>query len=225
MDDWDADEPRFAHSRGAQPDARPDETQYFWPAWLWPLLAWPPLAAWHARFVRDLPVMDPEALARAHLSPAAPEALAWIATALVLVAALVEAGFYGMLWAARGRRLPILAAAVAVVQAGALELAALDLIDAAGPAPAAWVSWLTGARVLVPHGAVAGAAGTAFGSIGIFTLARCAIFAGLQSGLVRCRWREAFALTCGTWMVSHVALWWLLELFLGRSMFTDLISR
>lgn len=218
MDDWDADEPRFARSR----DAQADEAQHFWPAWLWPLLVWPPLAAWHARFLRDLPAIDPATLARAHLSAGG---LAWIATAFMLVAALVEAGFYGMLWAARGRRLPFLAAAVAVVQAGVLELAALDLIDAAGSAPAAWASWLAGPRAVVPHGAVAGAATMAFGSIGIFTLARFTIFAGLQAGLVRCRWREAFALTCGTWMVSHVALWWLLELFAGRSRFQDFIPR
>jgi hypothetical protein len=215
MDDWDADEPRFARL----PSAAWTPSASFWPAWLWPLLLWPPLAAWHARLVRDLPAADPATLARAHLTAGG---LAWIATTLVLVAALGEAGFYGMLWAARGRRLPILAAAVAVVQAGVLELGALDLIDAAGSHPGAWVMWLAGPRALVPHGAVAGAASMAFGSIGAFTLARCAIFAGLQSGLVRCRWREAFALTCGTWAVSHVALWWLLELFVGRSVFRGL---
>ena len=219
MEDWDADEPRFARPHV---EAQSGATKHFWPAWLWPLLLWPPLVAWHARFARDLPAMDPAALARAHLTAGA---LAWIATALVLVAALVEAGFYGMLWAARGRRLPLLAATVAVVQAGVIELAALDLIDASGTAPAAWVSWLAGPRVWASHGAVAGAAMMAFGSVGIFTLARSAIFAGLQSGLVRCRWREAFAMVCGTWLVSHAALWWLLELFLGRSVFQNLVPK
>lgn len=218
MDDWDADEPRYA---GTAVDAHTPPAS-FWPAWLWPLLVWLPLGAWHARFVRDLPAADPEALARAGLTSSA---LAWIATALVLVAALVEAGFYGMLWAARGRRLPIFAAAVAVVLVSGFELAALDLIDAAGPAPAAWVAWLSGLRAQLPRGAVAGAVTTAFGSIGLFTLARCAMLAGLQSSLTGCRWREAFALICGTWIMSHVALWWLLELLAGRSSFQDFIPR
>lgn len=216
MDDWDADEPRFALSRGVALGT----TRNFWPVWLWPLLVWPPLAAWHARFMRDLPAIDPAALSRAHL---APDTLAWIATVLVIVAALVETLFYGMLWATRDRRLPVLAGMVAVVQAGVLELAALDLIEAAGRK--AWVSWLAGPRAPAPHGAVAGPVMMAFGSIGVLTLARCAVFAGLQAGLVRCRWREAFAITGGTWLVSHVALWWLLELFLGRSMFSDLIPK
>ena len=129
-----------------------------------------------------------------------------------------------MLWAARGRRLPIVAAAVAVVLVSGLELAALDLIEAAAPQPGPWATLLAGPRALVPHGTHAGAAMMAFGSIGIFTLARCAILAGLQAGLVRCRWREAFALVGAVWIVSHVALWWLLELFMGRSMFQGLIS-
>jgi hypothetical protein len=218
MDDWDADEPRYARAL----DAVRTPAANFWPAWLWPLLVWLPLDAWHTRFVRDLPPVDPEALARAHL-PAG--SLAWFATALVLVAALAEAGCYGMLWAARGRRQPVFATTVAVVQTGALELAALDLIEAAGRTPGTLAILLAGPRALVPQGAVAGAAMVAFGSVGLLTLGRCAAFAGLQSGLVGCRWRAAFAMVCGTWLVSHVAQWWLLELFVGPSMFQDSVLK
>jgi hypothetical protein len=205
MDDWDTDEPRPQDARG------------FWPAWSWPLLVWLPLDAWHSRFLHDMPPVDAATLARVHLSAGA---LPWLATASVALLALAEAGFYGMLWAARGRRLPLLATAVAVIQSGVAELLAFTLLDrshgGSGGALAA-VATLAGARAFVPHGAAASAAMVAFGGAGLLALARCALFAGMQSCLVRCRWREAFAITCGAWLVSHVAQWWLLELVTGRS--------
>lgn len=204
LDDWDVDETRVREARR------------FWPWWMWPVLLWLPLDAWRERFLREAPGVDPAALGRAGL---APETLAWLAAAFVLVAALAEAGFYGMLWASRGRRLPLLAAAVAVVQAGVLELLALRLLDLAGRPAAPWAAWLAGPRALAPHGAATGAFAAAFGGAGAMALARLALLAGLQANLVRCRWREAFALVCGAWLASHVAQWWLLELFQGRSIF------
>ena len=204
LDDWDMDEPL------------PREAGLFWPAWFWPLLVWLPLDGWHERFARDLPPIDPAVLARAHLTPGA---LAWFATAMVAALALAEAGFYGMLWAARGRRLPLVAAAVAVMQAGVLDLVALRVLDLARGTAEPWAALLAGARALSPRDTAAGPLWVAFGSAGALSLGRCALFAGLQSSLVRCRWREAFAQTCGVWVVSHVGLWWLVELFVGRSIF------
>ncbi len=193
-------------------DARHDERPLVWPAWLWPLLAWVPLEQWHARFARELPALGGAALAGA---PASPAALAGIATGVVVAFALAEAGFYGMLWAARGRRLPFWATTVAVLQAGLFELAALQLLDA-HPAPApAWVAWLAGVRALGVRSAFA----VALGGAGLLALARGALFAGLQAGLVRRPWREAFALVIAGWVASHVAAWWLAELFRGRSFF------
>jgi hypothetical protein len=201
MDDWDAEEPR------------PAETRAFWPAWSWPLLLWLPLEAWYSRFTRDMPTVDAGTLARVHLSAAA---LPWLATATVVLLALAEAGFYGMLWAARGRRLPLLAAAVAIVQCGVAELLAFTLLERA-QGGAAVLGALVGARALVARGAAASPLMVAFGGAGLLALARCALFAGFQSRLVPCRWREAFTMTCGVWLASHVAQWWVLELVTGRS--------
>jgi hypothetical protein len=204
MDDWDVDEP-----------GRP-EAPAFWPAWSWPLLLWLPLEAWRSRFARDLPPVDADTLASVHLSQGA---LVWLATATVVVLALAEAGFYGMLWAARGRRLPLLATAVAVIQCGVAELLAFTLLERAqGAADGVRVALATvvGARVFVPHGTNTAAWTVAFGGAGLLALARCALFAGFQSRLVPCRWREAFAMTCGAWLASHLAQGWLLELVTGR---------
>ncbi len=198
------DRPGTAYDRKAAP--------LFWPAWLWPLLAWVPLAEWHERFAREIPRLDAVVLAGTR---AAPATLAWAATGLVVALALAEALFYGILWGARGRRLPVAAAAVAVLQAGLLELAALRLLGSF-PAPApAWVAALAGTRALGASGPLA----VAFGGAGLLALLRVALFAGLQAGLVRAGWREAFALTCGGWLASHLAGWWLLELAQGRSVF------
>jgi len=201
MDDWDAEEPASREARR------------FWPAWFWPVLVWLPLDAWHERFVRELPV-DPAVLERTRVPP---EALAAIATATVALAALAEAGVYGMLWAARGRRLPLAAAFVAVVQAGVCELVALRVLDFSRGAPVAWAAALAGARALAPDGRAGSALALAFGGAGLLSLARLALFAGFQARLAGGRFREAFALTCAVWLLSHVAQWWLLELFAGRS--------
>lgn len=202
LDDWDIDE------------VPPREGGAFWPAWWWPVLVWLPLDAWHERFARELPRFEPAVLERARLQP---EVIAWSASAFVLVAALAEAGFYGMLWAARGRRLPLVAATVAVLQAGVVELLALRVMELAGAG--AWAAVLAGARALSPRGAGASALATAFGGAGLLALVRCALFAGFQAGLVRGRFREAFALTCAVWLASHVAQWWLLELVVGHGAF------
>lgn len=203
MDDWD-EEP-----------TRAEETPRFWPVWFWPVLVWLPLDAWHARFVRDLPV-SATVLERTSITP---QALAWVATAAVALAALAEAALYGMLWAARGRRLPLAAAFVAVLQAGVLDLVALRVLELSGEGPSPWAAALAGARALWPADRAGSAAAVAFGGAGLLALARLAIFAGLQAGLVRCRFREAFALTCGVWLVSRVAQWWLVDLLAGRGIF------
>jgi len=203
---WDEVEER--NEDGGAPDARP----LFWPAWLWPLLAWVPLAEWHERFAREIPRLYAVVLAGTRVAPGT---LAWAATAFVVALALAEALLYGMLWRARGRRLPVAAAAVAVLQAGLLELAALRLLDALPAEAPAWAAALAGARALRPAGPLA----TAFGGAGLLALLRVALFAGLQAGLARASWREAFALTCAGWLASHVAWWWLIELAQGRSVF------
>lgn len=203
MDDWDA------------APAEPAEKPRFWPAWLWPVLAWLPLDAWHSRFARELPV-GAAVLERTSVTP---EALARVATAAVAAAALAEAALYGMLWAARGRRLPLAAAFVAVLQAGVLELVALRVLEFAGEGPSPWVAALAGVRALRTGGRAGSALAVAFGGAGLLALARLAIFAGLQASLVRCRFREAFALTCGVWLCSRVAQWWLVELLAGRGIF------
>jgi len=210
LEDWDVEEPP------------PRERPAFWPVWFWPVLVWMPLDAWHERLARDLPRLAPDALARGQLSP---EALAWLATAWVLVAALAEAGVYGMLWTARGARLPLAAATVAVVQTGVLELIALRVLDFGRAVPGPVAALLAGARALAPQGQAGAALAVAFGGAGLLALARCALFAAFQASLARRRWREAFAITCGVWLVSHVAQWWLLELFMGRSVFGSSITR
>lgn len=203
MDDWDAEAPG------------PADAPRFWPAWLWPVLVWLPLDAWHSRFARELPV----AAAVLERTSVAPEALAWVATAAVALAALAEAAFYRMLWAARGRRLPLAAACVAVLQAGVPDLVALRVLEMAGASPPPWTAALAGARALWASGRAGSALELAFGAAGLLALARLAIFAGLQASLVRCRFREAFALTCAVWLAWHVAQWWLAELLAGRGIF------
>lgn len=203
MDDWDAEA------------APAQEKPRFWPVWLWPVLAWLPLDAWHSRFASELPVAA-AALERTRVTP---ERMAWVATAAVAVAALAEAALYGMLWAARGRRLPLAAAFVAVLQAGVLDLVALRVLELAGDRPSPWAAALAGARALWPGGRAGSALAVAFGGAGLLALARLAVFAGLQASLVRCRFREAFALTCAVWLASRAAQWWLVELLAGRGIF------
>lgn len=205
MEDWDADE-------------RPEPAAATPPAWSWPLLLAGPLLLWHERFARDLPMPDPEVLARLHLSRAALLALATVSVPLF---ALAEAGVYGMLWAARGRRLPVLATAVAVVQCGVTELLALEVLDRARGAEGlalAGATALAGPRVLHAPGAAAGAVLLAFGGAGLFALARLALFAGMQARALPCRAREAFALVVGVWLASHLALAWGIDLLQGRSL-------
>ncbi len=203
LEDWDGEEPA------------PRKRVAFWPLWWWPVLLWLPLDGWHSRFARDLPRRLPAPDAHAWPSP---EVLAWVATAAVLLAALAEAGFYGMLWAARGRRLPIAAATVAVVQTGVLELLALQVLDAARHGAGPWVAALAGSRAFAPDGAAVGAIAIAFGGAGLLALARCALWAEFQSALTGSRFREAFALTCAVWFASHLAQWWLIELWVGSAL-------
>ena len=203
LDDWDVEPPR------REPETRA------WPAWSWPLLAWLPLDAWHARLARDMPAVDPEVLARVHLTRGG---LVALATASVALGALAEAGVYAMLWAARGRRLPLLASAVAVLQCSVTELLALDLLSHATREWTFVAALLAGPRATFAPGTASGALALAFGSAGLLALARCVLFAGFQSRFVACRFREAFALTCGLWFASHLAQGWALDLFQGRSL-------
>lgn len=183
--------------------------------WLWPILLYVPLAAWRQAFARELPGLFAGALPR----PVAPATLAGLGVAALVAASLAEAAFYGMLWAARGRTLPRLAAAFVILQLSLFELFACELLARTGPdsAPAPLVALLAGARVFWRGARAPSAFAAAFGSLGAFTLARAALFAALQAGALRVRAREAFAQVALVWLGSHVAWWWLLELARGRA--------
>ncbi len=180
------------------------------PEWVALLLLAGPLSAWHERIAHDL--------ARVPQAPAwlGTPACTWTLVAGVVAAALIEAGFYGMLWAARGHRLPLATSAWALLQLSMLDWFAFWLAERApaGAGSEAWRVVLLGARAL---GASHGAWAAVCGSLGALTLARMAGWAGAMAALVRRPWREAATLVAGVWIASHVAQGWLLELLRGRS--------
>jgi hypothetical protein len=184
------------------------------PAWAFPLLLPLPLAAWRALIAREI-ARAPDPAVDAWCPP---DVRAWFGAALALGAVLAETGVYGMLWAARGRRLPLAATALVLLQLSVLEPFAAALLErqGAGPAASAWLVALLGERARWgggPHGGFA----AAFGSFGVLVLVRIALAAWAQAAGVRRPWREAAALVGVVWLASHVALAWGLDLMWGRS--------
>ncbi len=183
------------------------------PWWAYPLLLPGPLLAWHDVIAHEL--------ARVPGAPGgfASPALAWAGVAVLAAGLLAETAFYGILWAARGRRLPFRASALVLLQLSMLEALASGILQwapATGPGFAAgWV--LAGPRLAWAGGAPGGFL-SAFGSCGVLTFVRIALWAWAQAEGVGRRWREA-AVTVGTvWLATHVAQGWLMELLRGRSM-------
>ena len=180
------------------------------PGWSWPLLVAGPAYAWYGAVSAEL-ARVPDA-GPAFASPA----LAWAGVAALVASLAAETLFYGMLWAARGTRLPLAPCALALLPISTLELLAASLArhaPAAGLARTACVA-LAGARVL---GAGEGGFACAFGSFGLVALVRMALWAWVQADAAGRRWRDAAPMVAAVWLASHVALGWIVELVRGRS--------
>jgi hypothetical protein len=182
------------------------------PWWAWPILLPGPLLAWHEVVAREL----------AQVPDAPPwfasPALAWAGVGALLAGLLVETAFYGMLWAARRLRLPFASSFLVLLQLSMLEAFATAILtwapgDGAGHAAALW---LAGARAAWAGGAPGGF-GSAFGSFGVLTLVRMALWAWAQAEGTGRRWREAAPMVAAVWLASHAALGWTMELIRGRS--------
>jgi hypothetical protein len=182
------------------------------PAWAIPLIAAGPVIAWRGTFASEF--------ARSASAPAwlASNAFIWACVTFTVAGVLVETGFYGMLWAARGRRLPFVATALVLLQLSMQEPVALWIREHGPTDPAAqiWRTLLIGARARWP-GAAPGGFAAAFGSCGALTVLRVALSAWTQSSGTGRPWREAMAVVAGVWFASHLALGWLLDLMWGRS--------
>jgi len=186
------------------------------PAWAWPLVLVVPLEAWREALAREIPRVMPGVQRHGAFAPGV---LVAIGLATVVLGALVEAAFYGMLWGARGLRLPLLATALVLVQVSISEPLALSLMLRVRPgsAHAAWLVPVVGARALWTEGQAPSAFAAAFGGAGGLAAARIAVTAGTQAGLVGRRAGEALAIVAASWLASHLAQWWLLELLQGRT--------
>jgi hypothetical protein len=168
--------------------------------------------AWHTLVADELASM-----------PGAPEwyaspALAWAGVALVLLGLVLETSFYAMLWSTRGARLRIVPCLLALLQLSMLEVVASLILHHSPPAGAGHVLavLLAGARASwdgVTPGGLAGA----FGSLGVLTLARIALWAWVQALATGRRWREAAAWIALVWVATHLAQGWSIELLRGRS--------
>ena len=186
------------------------------PAWAWPFLLFVPLQAWRDLLGREIPTLT--AGSHSGASPA-PGMLVAVGLAVVVLGALAEAAFYGMLWSARGLRLPMLASALVILQVSIAEPLAQSLMLRVPPGSAhrAWLVPIVGARALWPHGLAPNVFAAAFGGSGALAAARIMVTAGTQASLLGRRAREGLAMVAAGWLVSHVAQWWLLELLQGRS--------
>ncbi len=194
-----------------EPDRRPSPFATRAPWWAWPLLLPGPLLAWYE-------IVEGEAERSALASAFSPSATAWIALVGLSLAVVGESLVYGMLWSARGRRLPFATSVLVLLQLTLLDVLALALVESppdAGPGRAL-ACVLAGPRVAWGESGPGGMA-NAFGALGGLTLVRMAIWAWAQSEAVGRRWRDAAWMVASVWLVSHAALGVLAELARGRS--------
>ncbi|HTR96591.1 MAG TPA: hypothetical protein VMH61_01700 [Candidatus Acidoferrales bacterium] len=193
---------------------RPDESER-WTGRARAALAAPalllPVLVWHASLARELASGSLGVRAGA-----AADGAAWAGAIAALLSALAEAAVYGMLWAAFGRRLPFLALAVTALQLSMLEPAALwagALGGDPGDAPL-WKVMLFGTRA---SGAAVTGFAAAFRSLGALALARMAFWAWVLAAASGARWRSSATAVAVVWLVSHLALGFVLALMWGRS--------
>jgi len=179
-------------------------------AWRW-LLALPlPVLAWHTSLAHEL------AAGTLASAPGADPAAAWVGVAAAIASASAEAGFYGMLLAACGRRLPFVPAMTVILLISMLEPAStwIASLGSGGAAAPLWKLLLLGARAAGPsHGGFA----AAFRSLGILAIARMLLWARALAAWSGASGRASLALVAAAWLVSHLALGGLLALLWGRS--------
>jgi len=193
------------------PDRRPSPLAAGPPWWAWPLLLPGPLLAWHA-------CVESEMERSASALPFAPSAIAWIGVAGFACALVVETLVYGMLWAARGRRLPFASSVLVLLQLSMIDRVALAIgshVPEAGAARAL-ACVLAGSRATWV-GAAPDGVSAALGSLGVLTLARMALWAWVQAEGTGRRWREAASMVALVWAGSHVVQGLVAELARGRS--------
>ncbi len=193
------------------PDRRPSPFAAGPPWWAWLLLVPGPLLAWHECVERELEGLATEL-------PFAPATAAWIGVAGFACALVAETLVYGMLWSARGRRLPFASSLLVLLQLSMIDVVALAIGSHRPEAGAARAvaCVLAGPRVTWPGAAPDGVA-AALGSLGALTLVRMALWAWVQAEGTGRRWREAAAIVALVWAGSHVVQGLMVELTRGRS--------
>jgi len=185
------------------------------PAWVWPFLVYVPLEAWRDLLARDLPAL----LHAEGVAPRLPAGtLVAVGVAAVAAGALAEAAFYGMLWGARGVRLPFRATALAALELTLFEALAQRWLERLDPASrsAPIAALFVGARACWPGQVAPSTAAAAFGSFGLFTLARIGLFASVQARALARPFREAVTPIALAWIATHVAQVWVLQLLAGQ---------
>jgi hypothetical protein len=131
----------------------------------------------------------------------------------------IEAGVYALVWRSWGRQLGFLRTAFWLLTISSLDVLASQLRFVGlehGDMLAAWLAPVVGCAVL-PEPRLEGGLLSAFGTFGLLAIARLVATARAQAALLRIGMLRPLALTAGMWLVTHVALWWSVDLMGGRS--------
>lgn len=136
-----------------------------------------------------------------------------------LLGHLSEAGFYALLWRARGARLPFWRFLAVVVSSSVADQLAYTLAGASdvGGVPA-WRIWIAGLHLAggtVFHDSPAVRAG--FGSLGLLTATRIGITAAAQARALNRGFAEALGSTVAVWVLTRLAILWGVDLMRGMS--------
>jgi hypothetical protein len=150
---------------------------------------------------------------------ATPHAAWWLALA-GLAAQLAFTAFEALAaaaaWRLAGYRARWSALAPRILAASAAETLAVSIAAGRARLAISWASLLAGPRALRAPGAEHGLA-AAFAAVGLLALARVVLSAWLQARAARASFTTALRLVLALWIVSRLAVWWMIDLLQGRS--------
>ncbi len=153
-----------------------------------------------------------------------PRQHAAVAATLMLLARLgasaVEAAAYVLFWRARGERLPYVRFLLGLIALSLVDYLALCLTSLARhqAALAPWLAPVAGASLVRARWpGIEPGLWSAFGSLGLLTLARVAATGWLQAHGLGRRLRGPLLVAVVAWLASRVVVWWTLDLARGMS--------
>jgi hypothetical protein len=150
---------------------------------------------------------------------ASPRAAWWLALA-GLAAQLGFTAFEALaaaaLWRLAGYPVGWSALAPRILAASAAETLAVSIAAGRARLALSWAALLAGPRALRGPSGEHGLA-AAFAAVGLLALARVLLSAWLQARAARAGLETALALVLAMWLVSRLAVWWMIDLLQGRS--------